>query len=111
MPWKWIDGIQASTGKRISGWNWLPSCKYRDEKRQLVRMIDDLWEEKDQQFRDLGYYTTTRGLPKIEDWLDDTIDRYRYGGLTWWQRNWFGIMMLTLMGGAMIIIGLVNGWS
>lgn len=111
MPNRWIDGIQASTGKRLTGWAWFPSHKYRDEKRQLVKMIDELHDEKDQQFKELGYHTTTRTLPKIEDWVDETIDHYRYGGMTWWQRNWFPLIMLLMMGGGMVVIGLVNGWS
>jgi hypothetical protein len=111
MPWKWIEGVQRSTGKVISGWDWKPSYKYRDEKDQLASMMNEYIAEKDQQFKDLGYYTTGRALPKIEDWLDDTIDHYRYNGQTWWQRNWFPMIMLLMMGGSMLVIGLVNGWS
>jgi hypothetical protein len=78
---------------------------------QLVKMIDELMEEKDQQFKEHGYYTTTRTLPKIEDWLDDVIDEYRYSGAGWWERNWFPVVLLTMIGGGSLLIGFINGWS
>jgi hypothetical protein len=111
MPYKWFEGIQASTGKFLSGWNWKPSGKYRDEKDQLSRLFDEWVKETDAFYKEHGYYTTTKSWPQIEDWLDDTIDEYRYSGAGWWERNWFPVVMVSMIGGGMLLIGFVNGWS
>jgi len=73
------------------------SSKYPDEKQALRVMFVDP--------------STTQ--PQLDAWLEDTIDHYRYdaGPTTWWQRNWFPLIMLVMMGGSMLAIGLVNGWS
>jgi hypothetical protein len=86
MPWKWFEGTQMSTGQWLEGRTWYPSGRYREEHHQLARLIDKYIAEKDRQFEDLGYYTTTMTLPEIEDWLDKVIDRYRYGRRSWWDR-------------------------
>lgn len=111
-PWERFSGTHWSKpGEIIRGWNWRPSGKYRKEHDQLVKLMDEYIAEKDKQFKELGWYTTTKTYPKIADWLDTTIDHYRYNGQTWWQRNWFPLIMLAMMGGSMLVIGLVNGWS
>lgn len=56
-------------------------------------------------------------------WLDRTLYRHReqayaLGVLhtersapTWWERNWFGVVILIMMAGSLLAIGLTNGWS
>jgi hypothetical protein len=54
-------------------------------------------------------------------WLDRTLYEHRQQARaeafqesfhgTWWDRNWFGLAFLGLVAFAMLMIGLINGWS
>lgn len=80
--------------------------KYPVEKRELGEL-----------FRDSG---STHA--QLNEWVDRTLDMHRaqaaayawkteYRLPNWWSRNWFPVIMLVMMGGGMVLIGLVNGWS
>lgn len=86
-------------------------------------MMDQYIKEKDRQFRDLGYYTTTETLPRIEDWVDREFALQYQSGRSdaladwitdrggWWSRNWIPVLFFVILVGGMLAIGLVNGWS
>lgn len=84
---------------------------YRDEKRQLAGLIDELTRERAEQAERLGYCTTTQAWTDIENWVDQTLNYYQHSGASWWERNWFPVALLTLIGGGCLLIGFINGWS
>lgn len=112
-----------STGNEIEGEDWLPSGLHQDEKRELIHIMDQYLKEKDRQFKDLGYYTTTESLPRLEDWVDREFalayQRGRSQGLIdgafyrggWWSRNWIPVLFFVILVGGMLSIGFTNGWS
>lgn len=123
MPWRYVRGVQLSTGEEIEGRDWKPSGLHEDAKQELIHIMDEYLKDQERNFRELGYYTTTESLPRMEDWVDrEFAAQYQHGrsaGLLegirrpvgWWERNWFPLIMLVMMGGGMVVIGLVNGWS
>jgi hypothetical protein len=60
---------------------------------------------------------------EIRTWLDETVNRHRaqatsIAGLEaikvragWWERNWFGLVLVGIWVVGMLVIGLTNGWS
>ena len=62
---------------------------------------------------------------EILTWLDRTLYQHREearaegmrswgrptGWKGWWERNWFPVVMLVMIGGGSLLIGFVNGWS
>lgn len=112
-----------STGNEIEGRDWKPSGLHRDEKQELIHMMDEYLKEKNRQFRELGYYTTTETLPRIEDWVDvqfalanqrgrsEALAEWIYDRDRWWTRNWFMVCLLGIIVVGLVTIGLTNGWS
>jgi len=86
--------------------------RYEEEERELKEFLDRA-------------ATSHWTLPQIEReavaWLDKTLAEHRTDARskavteawrgTWWDRNWFGLAFLGLVAFAMLMIGLVNGWS
>lgn len=123
MPWKYVRGVQLSTGDMIEGRDWKPSGKHEDQKQELIHMMDEYLKEKDRQFKEHGFYTTTETLPRIEDWVDrefalayqrgrsEALAEWVTGHGSWWSRNWILVLFFVILVGGMLTIGLVNGWS
>lgn len=94
--------------------DWIPSAKYREDKRQLLNMIN----------------SSTHGPAmerEISDWLDLTLDMHRAQADAlarreieerrlnrWYWRifgEWAPWLMVGILAVGMLVIGLVNGWS
>lgn len=87
------------------------------ERPPAARRYETEWEELLAQMTDPGGWNqeATRA------WLDRTLYMHReqaravalqesYRG-TWWDRNWFALAFLGMIAAAMLMIGLINGWS
>ena len=122
MPWRYIKGVQLSTGDEIEGRDWKPSGLHKDAKEELIHIMDQYLREKDRQFKELGYYTTTESLPRMEDWVDREFAlQYQHGrsqGLidgynqkSWFSENWIPVLFFMILIGGMLLIGFTNGWS
>lgn len=74
-------------------------------------------------------FASTGHVPALREqamtWLDRVLYEHREqahaeglkswgrptGWKGWWDRNWFGVALLTMIGGSLLVIGFVNGWS
>lgn len=86
------------------------ATRYADEEAELVSWLDRAASEE-------------ADTDMAIRWLDATIYRHReeayaQGLLTgkhwkpgWWDRNWFALAFLGLLAAALLMIGLINGWS
>ncbi len=97
--------------------------RYETEEAELVVLVDG-WAEQVVRYREAtGLIMASGGNPDLRNWLDATLYRHREQAYaegvldtqraapSWWDRNWFGIVLLGLIIGSMVVIGLVNGWS
>jgi len=85
-----------------------------DDRPPAARRYDADWEE-------LEDFVLEEDRERVRAWLDRTLYEHRaqaraealqesFHG-TWWDRNWFGLAFLGLVAVAMLMIGLINGWS
>lgn len=79
-----------------------------EEVRNVVRRIiaDPDGEEG---WRDLSFWVdTTLAHHRMEARSQALTESWRG---TWWDRNWFGLAFLGMVSFALVMIGIVNGWS
>lgn len=85
---------------------------YEEEEAELIYMINAVSSDARPmddavQWLDTMLYEH-RAKARAEGW-QECKDHYFWG--RWWDRNWFPVLMITIIVGGMVLIGLVNGWS
>lgn len=101
----------------------LAAKRYATEEAELTVLVDG-WTAQVVRYREAtGLIMNSAGNPDLRDWLDATLYRHREQAYaegvlatqrsapSWWDRNWFVIVLLGLIVVARVTIGLVNGWS
>lgn len=80
------------------------------EKAELETIVRRIIADQDSQgWRDLSFWVdVTLAKHRMEARSEGLSESWRG---TWWDRNWFGLAFLGMIAFALVMIGLVNGWS
>jgi hypothetical protein len=90
--------------------------RYETEERELSQILQDFalaardGEADQEEDRAIRWLLVILNDHRTQAYAEG-YDVARTWKPTWWDRNWFGVVFLGLIAAAMVMIGLINGWS
>lgn len=84
--------------------------RYETEERELAAFLDLAAGEEGDTDAALAWLDRTLYTHREQAYALGVLHTQR-SAPTWWDRNWFALALLGMIAGAMVVIGLTNGWS
>lgn len=84
--------------------------RYETEERELIGFLNLAAGEEGDTDAAITWLDRTLYTHREQAYALGLKDARSWRG-SWWERNWFPVVLLAMISGSMVIIGLTNGWS